>query len=286
MAKYAVTAANGQLGSRVVEQLVRLVGQDNVTALARTPSKAKRLNVEVRPGDYGNRKQLQDSLKGIDVVMLLSGMDAPEKRIPQHRNVIDAAKKSGCRKIVYTSIQGAEEGTGFSDVVSSNRQTEFDLRNSGLDWSIGRNGIYIEPDIEYIETYKELGEIVNCAGEGKCGYTTRDELASAYSKMLTDDSCNEQTLNLHGESITQAELADYLNAAFGTSLIFRDVPVEQYKKDRIAELGDFMGTVIAGIYEGIRIGAADNPSDFASAAGRKHQSWKDYFDDAIKSVKG
>ena len=53
--------------------------------------------------------------------------------------------------------------------------------------------------------------------------------------------------------------------------------VEDYQRERMAELGEFMGTVIAGIYAGIRAGEANNPSDFATAAGRAHQSWQDYF---------
>jgi len=47
--------------------------------------------------------------------------------------------------------------------------------------------------------------------------------------------------------------------------------VEVYVAERKAELGDFLGTVIAGIYEGIRNGAFDVPSDFMQAAGRPHQ---------------
>lgn len=53
--------------------------------------------------------------------------------------------------------------------------------------------------------------------------------------------------------------------------------VEAYRQERVAALGDFLGTVIAGIYQGIREGASDNPSHFARAAGREHQSWDDYF---------
>ena len=45
----------------------------------------------------------------------------------------------------------------------------------------------------------------------------------------------------------------------------------------IAELGEFIGTIIAGIYQGIRSGAFDKSSDFTSAAGREHISWNDYF---------
>ncbi|QDT12882.1 SDR family oxidoreductase [Planctomycetes bacterium K23_9] len=277
MITVAVTAASGNLGSEIARALIEIVGKANVIGLARTPSKAESLGIEVRPGDYGSRTDLEKSLRGVDTVLLVSGMDAPDKRIGQHRNVIEAAKQAGVSKIVYTSIQGAEEGTAFSPIVQSNRQTEGDVRNSGLEWGIGRNGIYIEPDVEYIETYKQQGEIANCAGDALCGYTTRDELAFAYAQMLTQPKHNSQTYNLHGEAITQQQLADYLNAAFGTDLQYREMPVEEYREDRVAELGGFLGNVIAGIYEGIRNGASNNESQFLKAAGRPHQSWDVFF---------
>lgn len=275
--KIAITGASGHLGSEIVNATIALTGKGNVIGLARTPEKAKNLGVEIRLGDYNDLPVLEKSLQGIDILLLVSGMDAPEKRIEQHRNVIRAAKTNGVRKIVYTSVQGAEEQTSFSPIIQSNRQTEQDIRSSGLEWAIGRNGIYIEPDVEYIETYKQEGGIKNCAGEGRCGYTTRSELAYAYARMLVEDKHNAQTYNLHGEAITQYQLAEYLNGAFGTNLSYIPVTVEEYRKERIAELGEFLGTVIAGIYQGIREGKAENPSHFIEAAGREHESWQTYF---------
>ena len=277
MTKTAVTAASGGLGSEIVKALIEVVGKENVVGLARTPKKAETLGVEVRFGDYGSRSDLTTSLRGIDALLLVSGMDAPEKRIEQHRNVIEAAKDAGVNKIVYTSVQGAENHTAFSPIVQSNRQTEEDIRNSGLSWVIGRNGIYMEPDVEYIETYGQRGEIANCAGDGKCGYTTRPELAFAYARLLTQPQHDGQIYNLHGEPITQQQLANYLNDAFGTNLKYRPMTVSEYREERIGELGEFLGQVIAGIYEGIRNGAANNESHFARAAGREHQSWPSYF---------
>jgi len=276
--KIAVTTASGHLGSEIVKDASALIGADNVIGLARTPSKAEHLGVAVRPGDYDDRQQLTESLQAIDAVLLVSGMDEPSKRIEQHRNVIEAAKAAGAKKLVYTSVQGAEERNAFSPIVRSNRQTEADVRGSGLQWVIGRNGIYIEPDVEYIETYKKLGGIFNCAGDGKCGYTTRPELAYAYARMLTGDKHNGRTYNLHGEPITQYQLAEYLNQAFGTQLRYQALTVEEYEDQRVAELGEFLGTIIAGIYTGIREGKLNNRSDFAAAAGRQHQSWPEYFD--------
>ena len=274
--RIAVTAASGHLGSAIVKATTALQGTE-VVALARTPANAVDLGVEVRPGNYDEPDELEKSLQSADVVLLVSGMDAPAKRIEQHRNVIEAARSAGVGKIVYTSVQGAEAGTAFSPVVQSNRQTEQDVRDSGLEWVIGRNGIYIEPDLEYIDNYAAAGGITNCAGDGRCGYTTRAELAYAYAQMLTDDRHDGRTYNLHGEPITQTDLAEYLNEAFGTHRSYTPMTVEEYRNDRVAELGEFIGSVIAGIYEGIREGAADNPSDYAEAAGREHVSWPDFF---------
>lgn len=273
----AITAASGKLGSEIANATVSIVGKENVVGLARTQSKAAHLGIKILPGDYNESADLERSLKSIDAVLLVSGMDAPEKRIEQHRNVIQAAKNAGVKKIVYTSVQGAEEGTAFSPVIQSNRQTEQDIRESGLDWAIGRNGIYIEPDIEYIDNYKKLGVIANCAGDGLCGYAIRSELAFAYAKMLTENKHNGQVYNLHGEAITQYQLADYLNKAFGTDLSYSALSVEAYKQDRIDELGEFIGTIIAGIYQGIREGKSNNPSHYINAAGRPHKSWDSYF---------
>ncbi|QKV19004.1 NAD(P)H-binding protein [Oricola thermophila] len=275
--KIAVTAASGRLGSAIIEALKTTRGAESVIALARTPARAEGLGVEVRPGDYEAPDVLRTSLEGVDAVLLVSGLDAPEKRIPQHRNVINAATAAGVRKIVYTSIQGPEEGTGFSPVVQSNRQTEADIRQSSLDWVIGRNGIYIEPDVEYIDGYRKRGEIANCAGTARCGYTTRPELAAAYANLLVRSDLDGRTLNLNGTALTQTELAEHLNRAFGTALSYREISLEDFAADRAAELGPFLGGIIAGIYEGIRIGAFDNPSDFKTAAGRPHQSWDGFF---------
>ena len=82
---------------------------------------------------------------------------------------------------------------------------------------------------------------------------------------------------MNGEPITQQQLTQYLNDRFGTTLSYRYMTVEAFKQDRIDELGEFIGTVIAGIYEQIAIGAMDNQSDFAKVVGREHMSWTEYF---------
>jgi len=267
----AVTAANGHLGSAIIKQLITDTKPENIVGIARTPQKAEFLGIEIRKGDYNNRGDFDAALKGIDALLIVSSMDEPQKRIQQHRNIIDGAKASGVKKIVYTSIVGDSEKNAFSPIVRSNRQTEEDVQNSGLNWVIGRNGIYIEPDLEYIDNYKARGEIYNSAAGGKCAYTSRAELAVAYSKMLLEDKHVGKIYNLVGEPVTQKQLAGYLNQVYGTSLVYRSASVEDYLNERKAELGEFLGTIISGIYEGIRNDADNVVSDFGLAAGRTHK---------------
>ena len=149
--RVAITAASGQLGAAVVAATEAEIGPENVVALARTPTNAQHLGIEVRPGNYDDPAELEQSLAGIDHLLLVSGMAPPEQRIEQHRNVIEAARASGVRRLVFTGVQGPASGTAFSPIVQISLRTEELVKESGLDWAIGRNGIYIEPDVEYAD---------------------------------------------------------------------------------------------------------------------------------------
>ena len=91
--KIGITAASGKLGEAVIQELLKEVDKDDIIAIARTPKNAQHLGVEIRKGDYNSPEEFDVALKGVDAVLLVSGMDEPQKRIIQHRNVIAAAKK-------------------------------------------------------------------------------------------------------------------------------------------------------------------------------------------------
>jgi len=61
-----------------------------------------------------------------------------------------------------------------------------------------------------------------------------------------------------------------LSRAFDAEITYRLMGVEEYRDD-------FIGTVVAGIYQGIHRGAYDANSDFEAAASRPHQDWAGYF---------
>lgn len=282
--KVAITAVSGQLGSAIAKEAIKVFGKENITGTARNTEKASTLEINVVKADYNSKEDFVKAFQGIETALIISGMDAPDKRIIQHRNIINAAKEAGVRKIVYSSIIGKPGNSTFDGIVNSNRQSEEDIKNSGLDYAIGRNGLYLEPDLEFLENYIKDGKITNCAADGKCSYTTRNELAVAYAQLLKENSLNGKIYNIVGEAITQTQLVGYFNKYFGTSLVFESQTPEEYQIWQKELNGEIYGAIIAGIYHKIRNDEFEFESDFEKIVGRKHKTIAEIFND-FKNLK-
>lgn len=270
--KIAITAVSGQLGTAISKEAVEIFGKENIVGTARNPKKVKNIDIPIFEADYNEKEGFLNAFEGIDAVLLISGMDKPENRIQQHRNVIDAAKEKGVKKIVYTSIIGESGNSTFDPIVKANRQTEEDIKKSGLEYAIGRNGLYIEPDLDYLNNYIEEGKISNSAGSGKCSYTSRKELALAYTYLLKKNNLNGGIYNLCGEAITQTELVENMNAFFDTHLKYESLTPVEYTLAQYQMNGEFFGNIIAGIYQKIRNNEFNVESDYKMVTGINHQS--------------
>jgi NAD(P)H dehydrogenase (quinone) len=136
-----ITGATGQLGRLVVAQLKGKVPVVDIVALARSPAKAADLGVTVREADYAKPETLASALAGVDRLLLISSSESGP-RAAQHRNVIEIAKKAGVKRIVYTSLLHTD--TSPLDLATEHRQTEAELKASGIPFTILRNGWYTE----------------------------------------------------------------------------------------------------------------------------------------------
>jgi len=106
-----VTAAGGQLGGVVVKALLESVPAERVIAGVRDASlgaSLKRLGVAVRTADYDEPATLDTAFAGVDRVLLISS-NALGRRVQQHRNVVDAAKRAGVKFLAYTSVLQADK---------------------------------------------------------------------------------------------------------------------------------------------------------------------------------
>ncbi|MGD9955969.1 MAG: NAD(P)H-binding protein, partial [Candidatus Nanopelagicales bacterium] len=102
-----VTGATGHLGRLIVEALIaRGVPAAHITATGRSTDRIADLaewGVTVKHADYLDPASLDAAFAGADTLVLVSSGDF-EDRAGQHRTAVDAAKRAGVGRIVYTSI--------------------------------------------------------------------------------------------------------------------------------------------------------------------------------------
>jgi NAD(P)H dehydrogenase (quinone) len=137
-----ITGASGQLGLLVVKKLIAKVPSADIVALVCTPARAANLGVSVRDAAYSKPETLDRALAGIDTLLLISFSEVSQRRAAQHHNVIEAAKRTGVKRIVYTSLLHAD--TSPLNLSDEHRATEAELRVAGIPFTILRNGWYTE----------------------------------------------------------------------------------------------------------------------------------------------
>ena len=236
-------------------------------------------------GDYLSVEQMTAALEGIDTVVMISAPAVEgTDRVTMHRNVIAAARQAGVRKMIYTSVIGSDAAldTRFAASQRLNRQAEQDLMQSGMEWIIARNGLYLELDLGHIIRANEAGVYRNNGGDGRCGYISIAELAQATAQLAISDDCNGRILNLVSENKTQAELVELANEVFGLAVRYETMTAEEniarfMADEKIAARGQEVVNMLTGCFECIACGAFDVPNDFAAAAGRPPQTIREQF---------
>lgn len=228
MTTYAVTAASGQLGRLAVEELLaRGTAASDVVAVVRTPDKVADLadrGVVVRAGDYSDPASLTTALAGVDKLLLVSGSE-PGVRIPQHTNVVEAAKAAGVQRIAYTSLLRAD--TSGSPLAADHAGTEQVLAASGIPTSVLRNSWYLENYTSQLGQYTENGAILGAAHDGRVSAASRaDYAAAAVSALLHDEG--DQVHELAGASFTLADLAATVTEVTGTTVVYNDLGTDEY----------------------------------------------------------
>ena len=243
--KTGITGATGQLGRLVIAKLKGKVADGTIVALVRNIEKAKDLGVEAREFDYNKPETLAESLKGIEQLLLISGSDIGQ-RARQHASVVKAAKQAGVKKIVYTSL--LHTGNTTVSLAEEHLPTESAVIESGIPYSILRNGWYTENHTGSISGALAAGAVFGSAGNGQFSSAARADFAEAAVVVLTETGHEGKIYELAGdEAYSLAEYAAEIARQTGKNIDYNNLPVGEYAK--ILEsfgLPGFIAEAIAG----------------------------------------
>lgn len=243
----AVTGASGHLGHLVIKSLLKKTSASNIIAIVRNPSKAedlKKLGVTIRKADYDQADNWESALEGVKKLLLISSSEVG-KRTAQHTTVLNAARKVGLQQIAYTSILRADSSKLI--LAQEHLATEKLIRESGILFTILRNGWYLENHTENLAPALEHGAIHGAAKNGKFSSAARADYAEAAAIVLTSEGHTNKIYELAGDaSFTLADLASVVSKKAGRPVAYRDDSFNDYK-NFLVKVGvpDGFATVLA-----------------------------------------
>jgi NAD(P)H dehydrogenase (quinone) len=275
-----VTGATGHLGTAVIEQLLKKTSANKIAALVRDETKAADLwdkGVKICLGNYDDVGSLDRAMLGIEKVLLIAGTDE-ENRIRQHQNVVNAAKKSGVKFIGYTSRNLKDRKTLVNKLMDGHFQTEDYIIESGLNYAIFRNVLYMDTIPQFVGGEKVFETGINLpAGQGKVAYALRSEMGEAIANVLLDDSENKIYQFTGNEQYSFGDVAVALTELSGKKVSY--TPAEKSKfESQMKERGTPEAVIqkVVGFITDIKNGQEEEiTSDLENQLGRKPATLKE-----------
>jgi uncharacterized protein YbjT (DUF2867 family) len=222
-----VTGATGNVGSEAVRLLA--ARHHPTRALVRDPSRAPGGEVEITTGDFDRPDTLDQAMRGIDTVLLVSPA-VPAQEIA----VIDSAVRQGVTHVIKVTSKASADSP--VDRRRGQARIEAHLAASGLAFTLLRSNAYMQNLLALAPMIRQTGGFVMSAGDGKVGMIdARDVAATAAAIAAAPKEHAGQTYWLTGpDLITYTDIAGELSAALGHAVEYRQISPAEHRTAMIA----------------------------------------------------
>lgn len=220
---YLITGATGDIGSKVVEQLLqrgerpRIYVRDAEKAQARFGDE-----VDIFGGDLADSATLQAALEGVEEFFLLnSGPQIPAR----DEAAAKAAKATGVRHLVKLSSLDVRQGLAIG---AWHERGEAAIRASGICFTFVQPTGFMSNLLAWARSIKSEGVVRSSTGDGRRAFIHTRDIAAVATEALTSSKYDGKSLPITGpEAITFAEVTGKIGAAIGKQLTFQPISDEE-----------------------------------------------------------
>lgn len=275
MSKVLVVGGSGLVGSKIIENLKREGHQVRAT----TSKNSSNVNgVEQIKANLFTGEGLAEAFNGIERAFILSpGGYADQYGV--FSRLITEAKRNKLQKVVMMTAMGVDAAPE-----SPMRRAEVELENSGLAYNIIRPNWFMQNfHTFWAHGIKTQNKILLPAGTAKVSFIDTRDISDVASKLLFDDSRNNQALVLTGpEAIDHSQAAKSISEFTGKQVSYVEIQPQEFKAGLLGaglkeDYVDFMLIIIGALKAGYSAPVTDNVEKILGRKPRDFQSYaRDY----------
>ena len=227
-----VTGATGQQGGAVARSL--LAKGQKVRVMTRSLEKAKEManrGAEVVRGDFEDRVSLREAIRGADGVFLMGTPfeKGPNAEIDQGKEIVLACWRFGAPHIVYTSVCGANLGTGIPHF-ESKAKVESYIKETGQACTILRPVWFMENFTSpWLYPSIEKGVLTTpVLPDRKLQMIALPDIGEFASEaFLRPKEFIGKEIDLAGEELTMKEIALQISCAANREIRYETIPEDK-----------------------------------------------------------
>ena len=220
---YLITGATGDVGSKVVKQLIQRGERPRI--FVRNAEKAQAQfgdRVDILSGDLADVGSLQRALAGVEKLFLVNS--GPQ--IPVLDGLaVQAAKTAGVRHIVKLSSLDVEQKMAIG---AWHEKGEAAIRASGIRFTFVRPTGFMSNLLAWSRSIVAEGIVRSSTGDGKRPFIHSEDIAAVAVRALTADDYVGKALPITGpQSLSFAEITEKIGSAIGRQLKYQPVSDEE-----------------------------------------------------------
>jgi len=246
-----ITGGTGHFARLTIDFLLNKgIEASQLAVLVRNAEKAADLSakgIKILTGDYNDYPSLVKAFSGIDKLLFVSGTDLPN-RTSQHEQVVKAAVEAGVKHVIYTSGEFRIEGPDAPlwSFAEAHIKTEQWLQESGITYTILKNGLYMEYIPYFIGNVLESGVIYLPAGNGKISVALRSEMAEATAVILATEGHENKSYHfVNTEAYGYEEIARHISEISGMTISYISPTVEEFRQRGAGIPEEYISIILA-----------------------------------------
>jgi (4-alkanoyl-5-oxo-2,5-dihydrofuran-3-yl)methyl phosphate reductase len=223
---YLITGATGDVGSRVIEQLLRRGERPRI--FVRDAEKARTRfgdRVEIFVGDLADPAALRAALEGVDEFFLVNiGPEIPAR----DEAAAKAAKAAGVRHLVKLSSMDVQQGLAIG---AWHEQGEAAIRASGIPFTFVQPTGFMSNLLAWATSIKAEGIVRASTGDGRRAFIHSDDIAAVITQTLTTREYDGESLPITGpEALSFAGVTARIGHAIGRPLTFQTISDDEARQ--------------------------------------------------------